>query len=123
MAGVDGIDTWELFYLENSSATGAQIAWRNAGQTYNFDANMMMNPPVANLTLSNVTIDGTAIGDIQLIHGSTGITQFADTNGTVQYNLLQQNGYPAGELDVDRGEQQGPHHRHYSNGQRSTSPK
>ena len=26
VAGVDGIDTWELFYLENSSAAGAQIA-------------------------------------------------------------------------------------------------
>ena len=117
VAGVDGIDIWELFYLENSSATGAQIAWRNAGQTYNFDANMMMNPPVANLTLSNVTTNGTAIGDIQLIHGSTGITQFADTNGTVQYNLLQQNGYPAGELVSIAVNNKGRITGTYSNGQ------
>jgi flagellar hook protein FlgE len=117
VAGVNGADTWELFYLENASATGTQIEWRNAGQTYSFDANMMMSPAVANLTLSGVTINGTAIGDIQLIHGSTGITQFADTNGTVQYNLLQQNGYPAGELMSIAVNDKGRITGTYSNGQ------
>lgn len=117
VAGVNGVDTWELFYLENSAATGTQIAWRNAGQTYRFDSNMMMNPPVANLTFSNVTINGTLIGDIQLIHGATGITQFADTNGTVQYNLLKPNGYPAGELMSIAVNDKGRITGTYSNGQ------
>jgi flagellar hook protein FlgE len=117
VAGVNGVDTWELFYLENSAATGTQIAWRNAGQTYQFDTNMMMNPPVANLTFSNVTINGTLIGDIQLIHGATGITQFADTNGNVQYNLLKPNGYPAGELMSIAVNDKGRITGTYSNGQ------
>ena len=32
------------------------------------------------------------------MHGSGGVTQFADANGNVQVNLLQQNGFPAGSL-------------------------
>lgn len=93
-----GTDTWELFYQTNSSATGTQAAWQNAGVDYTFSANGQMNPPVPFVTLTNVTVDGVSLGDITLQHGSTGITQFADANGNVQVNALQQNGFPAGIL-------------------------
>ena len=51
-----------------------------------------------NVTLNNVTVDGVSLGNRQLMHGSGGLTQFADPNGNVQVNLLQQNGFPAGTL-------------------------
>ncbi len=66
--------------------------------------------------MSNVTVNGVALGDLQLVHGSGGITQFADANGGAKVNILQQNGFPAGELQQvsvsDRGRVVGS----YSNG-------
>ena len=50
------------------------------------------------MTLSNVTVNGISLGNVRLVHGSGGVTQFADANGNVQVNMLQQNGFPAGEL-------------------------
>lgn len=93
-----GSDVWNLFYQSNSLATGTQPAWTNVGVNYTFGANGQMNPLVANVMLNNLTIDGVLVGNVQLVHGSGGITQFADSNGNVQVNLLQQNGYAAGEL-------------------------
>jgi flagellar hook protein FlgE len=93
-----GVDTWNLFYQVNSNATGTQVAWQNAGVDYTFGPNGQMNPLIANLTLANVTVNGINLGNVQLVHGTGGITQFADPNGNVKVNILQQNGYPAGEL-------------------------
>ncbi|HVZ54351.1 MAG TPA: flagellar hook-basal body complex protein [Pseudolabrys sp.] len=114
--GTGHSDTWNLFYQTNSNATGTQAAWVNAGTNYTFGANGQLNPAVTSLTLSNVTVDGVSIGDINLSHGSGGITQFADSSGNVQVNLLQQNGYAAGQLESigvnDKGDITGS----YSNG-------
>ena len=71
---------------------------------------------IANLTLHNVTSNGVALGDVQLVHGSGGITQFADPNGNVQVNILQQNGYPAGELQQVSVSDKGRVVGSYSNG-------
>jgi flagellar hook protein FlgE len=75
-----------------------------------------MNPPIANLTLNNVTVNGISLGNIQLVHGTGGITQFADPNGNAQVNLLQQNGYPAGELQQVGVSEKGRVVGSYSNG-------
>jgi flagellar hook protein FlgE len=111
-----GTDTWNLFYQVNSNATGNQVAWQNVGNNYTFSPNGQMNPSIANVTLSNVVVDGVALGDVQLVHGLGGITQFADPNGNVQVNILQQNGFPAGQLQTvtisDKGRLTGS----YSNG-------
>jgi flagellar hook protein FlgE len=95
---VGGTDTWELFYQTDSAATGATVAWQNAGVDYTFAANGQMSPQVTSITLSGVTVDGVSLGNVVLQHGTSGITQFADANGNVQVNELQQNGFPAGTL-------------------------
>jgi flagellar hook protein FlgE len=109
-------DTWNLFYQVDSNATGSEVAWQNAGVNYKFDANGQMNPLIANTTLNNVVVDGISLGDVQIVHGSGGLTQFADTNGTAQVNLIQQDGFPAGSLQSisisDKGRVVGT----YSNG-------
>jgi flagellar hook protein FlgE len=114
--GAGHTDVWNLFYQVDSNATGSQVAWQNAGVNYKFDANGQMNPLIANTTLNNVTVDGISLGDIQIVHGSGGLTQFADTNGTAQVNLIQQDGFPAGSLQSisisDKGRVVGT----YSNG-------
>ena len=62
------------------------------------------------------SVDGISLGNVQINHGTGGITQFADPNGNAQVNLLQQNGFPAGELQQisvsDKGRVVGA----YSNG-------
>ena len=114
--GTGHADTWNLFYQTNANATGTQVAWQNAGVNYTFDPNGQMNPLIANTTLNNVTVNGIDLGTIQIVHGSGGLTQFSDTNGTAQVNLIEQDGFPAGSLQTiaisDKGRVVGT----YSNG-------
>ena len=114
--GAGHSNTWNLFYQSNSTATGTQPAWTNAGVNYTFGADGQLNPAVNSLTLANVTVDGVALGNIQLKHTAGGVTQFADSNGNAQVNLLQQNGFSAGSLQsvavTDKGRIAGT----YSNG-------
>jgi len=114
--GAGHTDVWNLFYQTNSSATGTQVAWQNAGINYKFNANGQMNPQITNTTLNNVTINGVTLGAVQVQFGSGGLTQFADTNGTAQVNLISQDGFPAGSLQTisisDKGRVVGT----YSNG-------
>ena len=93
-----GTDTWNLFYLTDSAATGTGTAWQNAGTDYVFDVDGQLNPAIASLTLSSLTVNGINLGDITLQHGSGGITQFADTNGVAKVTSIAQDGYRAGEL-------------------------
>lgn len=93
-----GTDTWNLFYLADSSATGTDPMWVNVGVDYSFDSAGQLNPPVASATISNMTVNGVNLGDIILNHGTNGITQFADTNGVAKVTEIYQDGYAAGEL-------------------------
>lgn len=111
-----GTDTWELFYLEDSNATGIDVAWRNTGETYSFDASGQLNPPIASVTLTGISVNGIALEDITLAHGANGISQFADVNGNAQVNLLRQNGFPAGELQTISVNEKGRVIAAYSNG-------
>jgi flagellar hook protein FlgE len=114
--GAGHTDKWNLFYQTNPNATGTQVAWQNANQDFSFLPNGQMNPPVTALNLTSVTVNGIALGDVTMNFGSGGITQFADANGNVQVNQIQQDGFPAGQLQSvsvsDRGRIVG----NYSNG-------
>lgn len=112
----DATARWQLFYLENANASGADVAWRNAGVEYTFDATGQMTSGTEVVTLSNVNINGIPLGNITLNHGDAGITQFADVNGTAQVNLLRQNGYPAGNLQGISVNEKGRVIASYSNG-------
>lgn len=114
--GAGHTDRWNLFYQRDSGAAGTQVAWQNANQDFSFLPNGQMNPPITALNLTNVNVNGIALGDVTVNFGAGGITQFADANGNVQVNQIQQNGFPAGQLQSvsvsDRGRIVG----NYSNG-------
>jgi flagellar hook protein FlgE len=93
-----GVDSWQLFYQSNSNAITTQSAWQNVGTTFTFNSSGQMNPPVSSITLPNLTINGDSLGNVQLVLGSNGLTQFADTSGAAQVNEFQQNGFAAGKL-------------------------
>jgi len=112
-----GTDTWRLYYLSNSNATGSDTAWVDVGQDYTFGADGSLNPPVTSTTIPNLTVNGVDLGDITMQHNASGVTQFADANGTAQVTALAQNGYPAGEFVSVTINDSGRVVASYSNGQ------
>ena len=96
----EGTDTWNLFYLENSLASGSDVAWRNVGIDYQFSANGTLTNPAtpAIVTIPSLTVDGVSLTNVTLDHGTTGLTQFADATGAVQVTDIDQDGFSSGEL-------------------------
>jgi flagellar hook protein FlgE len=117
VSSASGSNSWQLFYQTNSNATGTEAAWQNVGTTFTFNSNGELTPPIASLTLPNLTVNGDSLGNVQLALGANGLTQFADTNGTVQVNQLEQNGYSSGQLQSVAVDSQGRITGSFSNGQ------
>jgi flagellar hook protein FlgE len=93
------VDTWNLFYQNDATASGTAAAWTNAGTNFTFDSTGKMTAPSAStITLTNVVADGHSLGDLAVNVGTGGLTQYSNTNGTVTLNTISQNGYPAGQL-------------------------
>lgn len=111
-----GTDTWNLFYFEDSAATGANPAWRNTGTDYDFGANGQLNPAISSSTITNLTVNGLNLGNVTLSHGSNGITQFADSNGQVKVTDINQDGFSAGELIAVSVSDKGRVSANYTNG-------
>lgn len=114
-AAYGGTDTWQLFYQTNSQATGAQVGWERIG-TYTFGTNGQMTsaPTVA---IPALTVNGVTVGAVNLNTGATGLTQFADLNGSVQASSIRQDGYGAGVLERVAVSGEGSIVGTYSNGQ------
>ncbi|WP_332683051.1 flagellar hook protein FlgE [Bosea sp. (in: a-proteobacteria)] len=95
-----GTDTWNLFVAENTGATGATVAYRNANVAITFDSNGQMTAPAGgNIPIPAMTIGGTAISGINLTTGGNGLTQNGDVGGLIDARSIRQNGYTAGTLD------------------------
>ena len=91
--------TWNLYYMTNSTATGATPAWLNVGTSVTFDtAGRMTLPASGDLTISNLNIDGVIVGDVT-VNFRDQLKQFPTTNGAIQGAALQQDGFPTGTLD------------------------
>jgi flagellar hook protein FlgE len=93
-----GTDTWQLFYQTNSNATGTQPAWKNVGQLFTFNSAGQLSPAISSITLPNLTVNGDSLGNVQFVIGNNGLTQFANSSGTVNVNQFTQNGFAAGQL-------------------------
>jgi flagellar hook protein FlgE len=96
--GAGHTDTWNLFYQVNPNATGNQVSWQNVNTNFTFSASGQMSPAVPSVTLTNAVVNGVALGNPVINFGTGGVTQFADANGNVQVNQIQQDGFPAGQL-------------------------
>jgi flagellar hook protein FlgE len=115
-AAQGGTDTWNLFYQTNPQATGSTVGWVNAGTDFTFGSNGQMQPVIGQISLNSVVVSGVSLGNITMSFGTGGLTQFADTNGNVQVNQLQQDGFAAGQLQSVSVSNEGRVVGAYSNG-------
>lgn len=114
-----GADTWNLYYMSNSAATGASPMWTRVDQDYTFRGDGSLLPPgVPTATITGLTVNGVNLGDVELKHDTNGVSQFADVNGTVNVSTLNQNGYGAGEFVSVAINDSGRVVATYSNGER-----
>jgi flagellar hook protein FlgE len=111
-----GVDRWNLFYMSDSAATGTSPMWTRVNQDYTFGADGSMTPPIEEVPLTGVTINGVSLGNMTLRHGAAGVTQFSNPNGTASVKLSQ-NGYGAGEFQSVAINDGGRVVASYSNGQ------
>jgi flagellar hook protein FlgE len=114
--GAGHTDTWNLFYQVNPNATGTQVAWQNVNTNFTFSASGQMAPAIPSVTLTNAVVNGVALGSPVINFGTGGVTQFADANGNVQVNQIQQDGFPAGQLQSVGVSTNGRIVGNYSNG-------
>ena len=114
--GTGHTDTWNMFYQADSTATGTNVAWQNVNTDFTFSPNGQMSPAMAGITLTAPTIGGVPLGNITINFGAGGVTQFADANGNVKVNQIQQDGFPAGSLQTVSIGQNGRVVGNYSNG-------
>jgi flagellar hook protein FlgE len=114
--GAGHTDTWNMFYQVNPNATGTQVAWQNVNQNFTFSASGQMSPAIASVTLTNAVVNGVSLGSPVINFGTGGVTQFADANGNVQVNQIQQDGFPAGKLQSVGVSTNGRIVGNYSNG-------
>ena len=114
--GVGHTDTWNLFYQVNPNATGTQVAWQNVNTNFTFSASGQMSPSIPTITLTNAVVNGISLGSPVINFGTGGVTQFADANGNVQVNQIQQDGFPASQLQSVGVSTNGRIVGNYSNG-------
>jgi flagellar hook protein FlgE len=112
-----GSDTWELFYQTDGTATGATVAWQNAGTSFVFGTNGQLSPAITNFTLTGVTVNGITLGNLTVSTPSGSMSQYASTSGAATVNNLQQNGYAAGQLQTISVNDTGNISGTFSNGQ------
>ncbi|WP_213742535.1 flagellar hook-basal body complex protein [Bradyrhizobium sp. dw_411] len=92
-------NTWNLFYQTDTTATGGQTAWVNAGQNFVFNSNgNLTSPSGSGITIPSVQVDGQSLGSVQFNVSSGALTQFATTGGTATVGTVSQNGFAAGQL-------------------------
>lgn len=107
-------NTWMLFYQSNSTAGAADVAWKSVGSDVTFDTNGKLSS-ASNISISNLAVDGTTIGDVNL-NLTSGLTQTGDINGQASVTL-DQNGYTSGTLSSIGISADGIVTGSYSNGQ------
>lgn len=91
-------DRWNLYYLTDSNATGANPVWKNVGQNYVFNSAGQLNPAIPTVNLGTISVNNVQLSGVTMTHGTSGITQFDNANGDVQVINLSQDGMPSGQL-------------------------
>jgi flagellar hook protein FlgE len=97
--GSPHVDTWNLFYQTDPTASGGTVAWVNVGTNFTFNTNgSLSSPSGSGISIPGVKVSGQSLGTLTFNIGAGGLTQYASTGGTATVNTISQNGYAAGQL-------------------------
>jgi flagellar hook protein FlgE len=111
-----GRDCWNLFYRVRRDARPGEVAWKNAGHSFSFSADGRLDDASLVLPVIDTVIDGVRMGNVSLIFGAGGITQFADRGGLVKVLKSEADGCIGGTFTGVSMSGRGRLFAHYSNG-------
>lgn len=111
--GKTAANTWDAYYLSDSTATGTSAKWTSLGNFASFDASGALTTTMP-ATISP-TINGVAFSSVSF--NLTGTTQFGASNGSFSPTLISQDGYTSGNPAGLTISDSGRIFQSYSNGQ------
>lgn len=111
-----GRDCWNLFYRVRRDARPGEVAWKNAGHAFSFSADGRLDEASLVLPIIDMAVDGVRMGNVSLIFGAGGITQFADRGGLVKVLKSEADGCVGGSFTGLSMSGRGRLFAHYSNG-------
>lgn len=114
-----GTDTWQMYYMTNANASGAQASYARIGGPVTFtSAGVMTSASTA--TIPNLVVNGTTVGPVTVDLGAGKLTQYGDANGQISNGDIDQDGYATGSLASVSVTSDGQISGSYSNGMTRT---
>jgi flagellar hook protein FlgE len=112
-----GRDCWNLFYRVRKDARSGEIAWKNAGHAFVFAPDGRLDEGAHVIPVMDMVVDGVRLGNISVIFGPGGVTQFADRSGLVKTLETDANGCVGGVFSGLSLSGRGRLFAHYANGE------
>jgi flagellar hook protein FlgE len=111
-----GCDWWNLFYRVRRDPRAGEVAWKNSGHGFIFEADGRLSSTAHSMPVFDVSVDGYRLGNLSLIFGAAGITQYADRSGLVKVMEMNANGSAGGEFVGISMSPRGRLFAHYADG-------
>ncbi len=111
-----GGDCWNLFYRVRRDARGGEVAWKNTGHNFPFEADGRLATTAHSIPVFDLSVDGYRLGNLSIIFGAGGLTQFADRIGLVKVLEMSANGSAGGEFTGISMSSRGRLFAHYADG-------
>ena len=112
-----GRDSWNLFYRVRKDARSGEVAWKNAGYRFVFGGDGRLEDGGLVVPIMDMMIDGVRLGNLSLIFGPGGLTQFADRSGLVKTLETESDGCIGGAFTGLSMTGRGRLFAHYANGE------
>jgi flagellar hook protein FlgE len=111
-----GCDWWNLFYRVRRDPRAGEVAWKNSGHGFIFEADGRLSTTAHSMPVFDVSVDGYRLGNLSLILGPAGITQYADRSGLVKVLEMTANGSAGGAFAGISMSPRGRLFAHYADG-------
>lgn len=110
-----GRDSWNLFYRVRRDARAGEVAWKNIGYNFTFGPDGRLETVAHAAPIIDMVIDGKRMGNLSIIFGADGITQFADRGGLVKVLKATANGRIGSSFTGISMSSHGRLYAHYTN--------
>ncbi len=110
-----GRDSWNLFYRVRRDPRAGEVAWKNIGHPFIFGADGRLEEASLAIPVIDMIADGVRLGNVSMIFGAAGITQFADRAGLVKVLKAEADGYLGGAFSGISLSARGRLFAHYTN--------